>query len=94
VARFVAVSRAIADSTAPYLPDPDRLRLVYNGIPTTRFSRATDPSRLQALCHELGVNRANPLLVNVARLHPQKDLVSLVRTMPPVRDPRDPTPSF
>jgi glycosyltransferase involved in cell wall biosynthesis len=88
VARFVAASRAIRDSTAPYLPDPDRLELVYDGIPTARFRQAADPSQLQALRRELGVNGADPLLINVARLHPQKDLLSLVRAMPVVREAR------
>jgi glycosyltransferase involved in cell wall biosynthesis len=88
VARFVAVSRAIVDSTAPYLPDPDRLRLVYNGIPTARFRQAVDPAQLQALRHELGLNGAEPVLINVARLHPQKDRLSLVQTMSPLREAR------
>jgi glycosyltransferase involved in cell wall biosynthesis len=87
VGRFVAVSRAVMDAHAPFLPDPGRLRLVLNGIPTDRFLHG-DASQLQALRVELGVNGAFPVLINVGRLHPQKDQMTLVRMMSTIREAR------
>jgi glycosyltransferase involved in cell wall biosynthesis len=87
VRRFVAVSSEVMDTHVPFLPDPDRLSLVFNGIPTERFLHV-DASQLQALRVELGVNGAFPVLINVGRLHPQKDQMTLVRMMSTIREAR------
>lgn len=72
-ARIVAVSRAIAGVLAHDGVPPERVRLVYEGVP----DRAPQPGG-QALLAELGVPAGAPVIGNVAALTDHKDHATLI----------------
>jgi len=83
VKRYIAISQAVYDSYAPVVPDaPNRLALVYYGVPTERLGRAPEEEALLRLRTDLHLEAAYPILINVARLAiAQKDQLTLLRAL-------------
>jgi glycosyltransferase involved in cell wall biosynthesis len=77
--RVIAVSGQIAERFAG-LPGADRVVVVPPVVEEAKVRRPRDQVRAA-----LGVDRDAPLVVCVARLHPQKDLATFVRAMQRVR---------
>jgi glycosyltransferase involved in cell wall biosynthesis len=74
---IVAVSHAVAASAASYPKEYRRkMSVIHNAVsaPTT----AADP---EATLHKHQISTTAPLLVNVGRLHPQKNQATLLRAM-------------
>src|SRR3954451_17551558 len=73
----IAVSRGMrADVLAAYPPvDPDRVRVVHNGIDTELFAPRTDDGVMQTL----GIDPARPVVTFVGRITRQKGLPHLLR---------------
>lgn len=69
VDRYLAVSRSVADQLSTDFGIPaSKVKLVYNGIPTTRFDRPAN----SALRDRLTGATAQPIVLTVARLDKQK----------------------
>lgn len=72
----VAVSQAVVESAGNYLtPYKQKLLKIYNGVPSTESK--TSPSEIKA---KWGLPNA-PLLLNVARLAPQKNQAILLKAL-------------
>jgi len=78
--RVIVVSRAIGEVVERAGVAPDRLRLVYEGVP----ERAPQPGGAQALA-ALGVPTGAPVVGNVAALTGHKDHATLIDAMAAVR---------
>jgi glycosyltransferase involved in cell wall biosynthesis len=76
-ARVIAASEAIRMSLLAEGWQPERVRLIYNGVDTRRFGNA-DP---QALRKELGIPRDAVVLGTVANLSPVKDHATAVEAL-------------
>lgn len=86
VSRYIAVTEAVRQAHAGHVPDPERrLVLVYNGIPVREFGRR-DPEEQARVRRELGLEDAFPVLLNVGRLHPQKDQTHLIPMLGRIRE--------
>ena len=77
VRRIVCVSAAIAAIVGPDVREPERLRVVHDGVDPARFAGARPDGRLR---RELGVPPGVPLVGNVAALAGHKDLFTFVDT--------------
>src|SRR3954465_11599418 len=73
----IAVSRGMRDDVLAAYPsvDPDRVRVVHNGIDTELFAPRTD----DALMQTLGIDPARPVVTFVGRITRQKGLPHLLR---------------
>ncbi len=80
-ARVIVVSRAIDSVMEQGGLAPERLRLVYEGVP----DRAPQPGGRAALA-ELGVPEGAPVVGNVAALTDHKDHATLIRAMALLRE--------
>lgn len=77
VSRYVAISRRVADSLAAGGVDPERISVVYSGIPVSNVPRVDDPAAraaARAILLELVGEAAaqTPLLGSIGALSPQK----------------------
>jgi len=83
---IVAVSDSVRRSWLPYLHArgirDEQMTVNHNAIPVETFARPCDDTILNSLRYEVGINNANPVLINVARLTPGKGQQLLVRMMP------------
>jgi starch synthase len=74
----VAVSRAMKeDVQSLYGVDPDRVRVIHNGIDPDEYRPRHDPDRLRAL----GVDPDVPMVLFVGRITRQKGILHLVRAL-------------
>lgn len=74
----VAVSRAMKeDVQSLYGVDPDRVRVIHNGIDPDEYRPRRDPDRLRAL----GVDPDQPIVLFVGRITRQKGILHLVRAL-------------
>ncbi|GAB4460026.1 MAG: hypothetical protein OHK0029_23390 [Armatimonadaceae bacterium] len=64
----VTPSKHGRETQVQYGVPPEKARAIYNGIDTTRFTTGDG----KAARRQLGVGSATPLIVQTARLHPQK----------------------
>ena len=69
----IAVSKSTAEFVvrARQLP-PDKVKIVYLGVPLEEFSRSRSPEEVQAARRELGVGPDETLVGTVTRLHESK----------------------
>jgi alpha-maltose-1-phosphate synthase len=75
----IAVSKAMKeDVQSLYGVDPDRVRVIHNGIDPNEFRRVSDPVRLR----RLGVDPEVPIVLFVGRITRQKGILHLVRAIP------------
>jgi starch synthase len=75
---IVAVSRSMkADVQALYGVDPDRVRVIHNGIDTDEYGPRHDPEGVRAL----GVDPDVPMVLFVGRITRQKGILHLVRAL-------------
>jgi glycosyltransferase involved in cell wall biosynthesis len=83
--RLLAVSEFVRQSAHRRLRFPlDRIELLYNPIDAEQF--CPDGARpLHPLREELGLSLESKLLLNVARLSPQKGLLHAIRALPAIR---------
>ena len=71
---FVANAKAVAVNTAEaFGVPPDRVRVVYDGLPLERWSASAPPD-----LSPYGIGPENVVCLTVARLHPQKGLEDLM----------------
>jgi glycosyltransferase involved in cell wall biosynthesis len=77
--RVIAVSRAVVRVLLEDGLPPDRLLLIYDGVPDRRPARGT----LEAL-EDLGIPARSPVIGNVAALTEHKDHTTLLAAMPRV----------
>jgi alpha-maltose-1-phosphate synthase len=78
----VAVSEAMKrDVQELYGVDPDRVRVIHNGIDPDEYRPRLDPEGLRAL----GVDPEVPILLFVGRITRQKGILHLVRAIPHLR---------
>ena len=83
--RLVAVSEYVRRSAHSRLGFPlTGIDLLYNPIDIDQFKSAA-PSRRQKLMEELGLPEGSSILLNVARVSPQKGLLYAIRALPAVR---------
>lgn len=72
--RFIAVSQAVKTSSCEYFGlRPDKIDVVYSGIDTQAYG-PSDPY----LRRELAIDATDPVMINVGRLHPIKNHMSLI----------------
>jgi starch synthase len=78
-AAVIAVSRGMREDVLAAYPgvDPDRVHVVHNGIDTSLFHPAPDPSYLSSL----GLDPSRPTVGFVGRITRQKGLPHLLRAM-------------
>lgn len=82
---FIVVSRYTQGNLQRYFGIPDqRLHQIYSGVDLDRFDRI-DARRLEGLRQEFGIRSGDLVLVNVARLVPQKGQRYLIEAMASVR---------
>jgi glycosyltransferase involved in cell wall biosynthesis len=84
-AHTVAVSRSVKEfCVAKRRIDPDRISIIYNGVPLDQF---VPPTAKAAEAHKraLGVPEGTKLVGFVGRLHEQKGVEFLVKAVPEVR---------
>jgi glycogen synthase len=75
----IAVSRAMrGDVQALYGVDPERVRVIHNGIDPDEYRPRPDPEGLRAL----GVDPDVPIVLFVGRITRQKGILHLVRAIP------------
>jgi alpha-maltose-1-phosphate synthase len=74
----IAVSEAMkADVEALYGVDPERVRVIHNGIDPDEYRAREDPERLR----RLGVDPGVPIVLFVGRITRQKGILHLVRAI-------------
>lgn len=72
--RFIAVSQTVKDASCEYFGlSPDKVDVVYSGIDTQAYG-PSDPH----VRRELAIDATDPVLINVGRLHPIKNQISLI----------------
>lgn len=82
VSRFIAVSQLTRDVHLERRKLPrERVEVIYSGIPTARYARASPSHELRELRAGLPVGDAYPLLLNVGRLYKQKGQKYLIPMM-------------
>lgn len=75
----IAVSRAMkADVEALYGVDPDRVRVIHNGIDPGEYTPTRSPDTLR----RLGIDPDRPMVLFVGRITRQKGILHLVRALP------------
>ena len=62
----------------------EKIITIHNGIDLDRFSPAVSPDILNGLRQELGLTDIHPIIITVARLHPQKGHRFLVEIIPQI----------
>ena len=75
----IAVSAAMKEDVQNlYGVNPDRVRVIHNGIDPVEYSRRPSPGTLR----RLGVNPDRPIVLFVGRITRQKGILHLVRAIP------------
>lgn len=78
----IAVSRAMErDVRSLYGVDPERIRVIHNGIDPEEYKPTLSPEAL----HRLGVDAGRPMILFVGRITRQKGILHLVRALPLLR---------
>jgi glycosyltransferase involved in cell wall biosynthesis len=84
--RLIAVSEYVRRSANRRLGFPlDGIELLYNPIDVDQF-RGDAPSKRRELKQELGLPEESIILLNVARVSPQKGVLYAIRALPAVRE--------
>ncbi len=82
--RMIAVSEYVRRSAHRHLGFPlERIDLLYNPIDVDQFN-STGPGKRREILNELGLPEESVVLLNVARLSPQKGLLYAIRALPAV----------
>jgi len=80
--QYIAVSAAVARRYEEMIGIPtDRINLIHSGIELEKFARPPAAGTVERLKEEFGLHDANPLLINVGRLHPIKGQKYLIPMM-------------
>lgn len=80
------VSEAVhADYLSIFRPAADNGRVIYNGVDVARFRDPPSPEHAARLREELGIATLDPVLMTVARIHPQKGPEDLLAAFARVR---------
>jgi alpha-maltose-1-phosphate synthase len=75
----IAVSEAMkSDMVSIYHVDPDKVRVIYNGIDTERFKKIENPEVL----YKYGIDPQKPYVLFVGRITHQKGIIHLVEAIP------------
>ncbi|MGD9973820.1 MAG: glycogen synthase [Desulfatirhabdiaceae bacterium] len=75
---IIAVSQGMKnDILNVYHPDPDKIRVIYNGIDTTEFRKTSNPDVLAAY----GIDPLKPYVLFVGRITRQKGIIHLVHAL-------------
>jgi glycogen synthase len=78
----IAVSRAMKeDVQSLYGVEPERVRVIHNGIDPEEYRPSPDP----ALLRRLGIDPETPIVLFVGRITRQKGILHLVRALPLLR---------
>jgi starch synthase len=78
----IAVSKAMKEDVQTlYGVEPDRVRVIHNGIDPNEFRRVSAPATLR----RLGVDPERPIVLFVGRITRQKGILHLVRAIPHMR---------
>ena len=76
---IIAVSEGMKNDILDcYQPDPEKIRVIYNGIDTRRYRRTLQPDILVAY----GIDPLKPYVLFVGRLTRQKGIIHLVHALP------------
>jgi alpha-maltose-1-phosphate synthase len=76
---IIAVSEAMKnDLISLYDIDPDKVRVIYNGIDTDHFKKTENPEVL----HKYGVDPQKPYVLFVGRITKQKGIIHLLEAIP------------
>lgn len=87
VNRYVAISKAVYGAHRDHIPDAERrLTLVYNGIPVDEYTKNASHASRRRLRAHLGIGAHDQMILNVGRLHGQKDQTELIDAMAVLQD--------
>jgi alpha-maltose-1-phosphate synthase len=76
---IIAVSKAMkTDVQTLYGTDPDRIRVIYNGIDADRFRKIEEPDIIRSY----GIDPDTPFILFVGRITRQKGILHLVNALP------------
>lgn len=76
---IIAVSQGMkTDILNCYHPDPEKIRVIYNGIDTSQYQTTVKPDILAAY----GINPLKPYVLFVGRITRQKGIIHLVHALP------------
>ena len=91
--QWLAVSNQTRDAVGASFGLPaDRIRTIYNGVPSTDEALATDVAGArEALRDELGLPEHAQIVITVGRLHEQKGYPDLLEILPKILDGRPDT---
>ncbi|MFZ3048355.1 MAG: glycogen synthase [Desulfatirhabdiaceae bacterium] len=80
---IIAVSRGMKnDILNSYQPDPEKIRVIYNGIDTGQYRKMENPDILASY----GINPLKPFVLFVGRITRQKGIIHLVHALPYIRE--------
>ncbi len=76
---IIAVSEGMKnDILSVYHPDPEKIRVIYNGIDTVQYRKTSQPDILAAY----GIDPSRPYVLFVGRITRQKGIIHLVHALP------------
>lgn len=79
--RVVAVGKQVKQALIDFEEIPDnRIEVIYNGVPSERYSNPITPEQRVAVRHSLDTNADDSVVIQVARLHPLKDHITAIQT--------------
>ena len=81
------MSKTVADlHKNEYGRPAGKIKVIYSGVATQSLEVGTDQALVDQTRTELGIDSADPILINVARLHPMKGQRFLIQMMRQVVD--------
>jgi glycosyltransferase involved in cell wall biosynthesis len=79
--RVVAVGKQIKQALINFEEIPDkRIEVIYNGVPSERYSTPITTEQRVAMRLSLDTKPDDPVVIQVARLHPLKDHITAIQT--------------
>ena len=76
---IIAVSEGMKnDILSVYHPDPEKIRVIYNGIDTEQYRKTSQPDILASY----GIDPSRPYVLFVGRITRQKGIIHLVHALP------------
>ncbi len=80
---IIAVSQGMKNDIIDcYRPDPEKIRVIYNGIDTGQYQRTLKPEILASY----GINPLKPYVLFVGRITRQKGIIHLVHALPYIEE--------
>lgn len=80
---IIAVSEGMKkDILDVYHPDPEKIRVIYNGIDTAQYQKISKPDILSAY----GINPLKPYILFVGRITRQKGIIHLVHALAHIQE--------